>query len=55
MTWRACRRRSGYFYEHREKLEAGTEEDVPTSGALFWKKLDSDSARTWLFYHRRQV
>jgi hypothetical protein len=44
-----------YFYEQREKLEVGAEEEVPTSGVLFWKKLDSDSARSWLFYHRRQV
>lgn len=44
-----------YLYDHREKMEAGTEAEVPTSGSFFWKKLDSASARTWLFNHRRQV
>jgi hypothetical protein len=44
-----------YFYKHREKLEAGAEEAVPTSGSWFWKSLDQESTRTWLFSHRKQV
>ena len=44
-----------YFYEHREKLETGAEEAVPTSGSWFWKSLDQESARTWLFSHRKRV
>jgi hypothetical protein len=43
-----------YFYEHREKLEIGAEESVPTSG-IIWKSLDEESARAWLFYHRQRV
>jgi hypothetical protein len=44
-----------YLYDHREKLEAGAEESVPTSGWWFWEDLDSKRARTWLFSHRQRV
>jgi hypothetical protein len=44
-----------YLYDHREKLEAGAEESVPTSGWWFWEDLDSERARTWLFDHRQRV
>jgi Domain of unknown function (DUF4157) len=44
-----------YLYDHREKLEAGAEEPVPTSGWWFWEDLDSRRARTWLFNHRKRV
>jgi hypothetical protein len=44
-----------YLYDHRDKLAAGAEEDVPTSGHWFWKDLDAPAARTWLFAHRQQV
>lgn len=44
-----------YLYEHREKLEAGAEESVPTTGWWFWQDLDSEAARRWLFNNRRRV
>jgi hypothetical protein len=44
-----------YLYDHREKLEAGAEESVPTSGWWFWEDIDSRRARTWLFNHRKRV
>ncbi|MCD5341573.1 hypothetical protein LR392_04935 [Arthrobacter sp. AK04] len=43
-----------YLYDHRKKLEAGTDEPVPTKGWL-WKDLDSLRARAWLFSHRQRV
>ncbi len=44
-----------YLYEHREKLEAGAGESVPTTGWWFWQDLDSEAARRWLFNNRRRV
>jgi len=44
-----------YLYDHREKLEAGAEEEVPTSGWWLWEDLDSKRARSWLFNHRQRV
>ena len=44
-----------YLYDHRDKLEAGAEESVPTSGWWFLEHLDSERARTWLFDHRQRV
>lgn len=44
-----------YLYEHRDKLGAGAEESVPTSGWWLWEDLDTDRARHWLFKHRRRV
>jgi hypothetical protein len=44
-----------YLYDHRDKLEQGAEEAVPTSGWWLWQDLDSTRARTWLFNHRRRV
>jgi Domain of unknown function (DUF4157) len=44
-----------YLYEHREKLEAGAEESVPTTGWWLWQDLDSEAARSWLFNNRRRV
>ena len=46
---------AGYLYEHHEKLAAGTEADLPTSGHWFWQELDSDRGRGWIFDHRSRV
>lgn len=46
---------ASYLYDHRDKLEAGVEEEVPTSGWWLWKDLDSTRARSWVFLHRKQV
>jgi hypothetical protein len=44
-----------FFYGHRDKLEAGAEEEVPTSGWWLWEGLDTTQARQWVFDHRRRV
>ena len=44
-----------YFLEHRGPLEEGAEEEVPTSGWWFWRKLDTTEAREWVFKHRDRV
>jgi hypothetical protein len=44
-----------YLYDHREKLSAGAESDVPTEGSLFWKQLDGSAGRNWLFTNRKRV
>ena len=44
-----------YLFDHREKLSAGVEADVPTEGSLFWKHFDSSAGRSWLFDNRKRV
>lgn len=44
-----------FLYEHRGKLEAGAEEELPTSGWWLWEDLDSPRARSWVFFHRKRV
>jgi hypothetical protein len=44
-----------YLYDHRDKLEAGAEEEVPTSGWWLWNSLDTAAARRWVFDHRQSV
>jgi hypothetical protein len=44
-----------YLYDHRDKLEAGAEEEVPTSGWWLWNSLDTAAARKWVFDHRQSV
>jgi ribosomal protein S21 len=44
-----------YFLDHRGPLEEGAEEEVPTSGWWFWRKLDTAEARAWVFNHRQRV
>lgn len=40
----------------REQLAAGTGEEVPTQSKwLFWKKLNPDKIRQWLFDNRRNI
>ncbi len=44
-----------YLFDHREKLSAGAEDDVPTEGHFFWKSLDDPAGRHWLFDNRKRV
>lgn len=44
-----------YLFDHREKLEAGAEEELPTTGWWLWEDLDSRKARSWVFLHRQRV
>jgi hypothetical protein len=44
-----------YLVEHREALEAGAGEAVPTEGWWFWRDLRSDRARNWIFRNRDRV
>jgi hypothetical protein len=48
-------RAAQYLLDHREKLEAGAEEEVPTSGWWFWRDLEGAAAKRWLFRHRHRV
>ncbi len=43
-----------YLIDNREKLEAGVEEKVPTTGRL-GRELDSERAREWMFYNRSRI
>lgn len=43
-----------YVYNHRDKLQAGAEEEVPTSGSWLWNDLDGARDRSWVFLHRKQ-
>ncbi|PIE79677.1 MAG: hypothetical protein CSA11_11220 [Chloroflexi bacterium] len=44
-----------YLLAHRSALEAGSGEEVPTSGWWFWRSLQSSRAREWLFNNRSRV
>ena len=44
-----------YLVEHREALEAGAGEQVPTSGWWFWRDLRTERARNWVFNNRERV
>lgn len=44
-----------FLYDHRDKLAAGVEEEVPTSGWWLWEDLDSSRAKSWVFRHRARV
>jgi hypothetical protein len=44
-----------YLLDHREALEAGASEEVPTTGWWFWRKLDTEEARRWIYMHRQRV
>ncbi len=44
-----------YLLDHREQLEAGTEEEVPTTGWWFWRDIESGKAREWMFANRRRI
>jgi hypothetical protein len=44
-----------YLMDHREQLEAGTDEEIPTTGWWFWRDIESGEARKWMFAHRRRI
>jgi hypothetical protein len=44
-----------YLLEHRRAFGAGAKKDVPTTGWWFWRELDSQRARQWLFANRRVI
>ncbi len=44
-----------YLFEHREALEAGSGEEVPTEGWWFWEDIHSDRARRWVFRKRDRL
>lgn len=44
-----------YLLEHREALEAGSGEEVPTEGWWFWQDIHSDRARRWVFRKRDRL
>jgi hypothetical protein len=44
-----------FLVEHRDRLEAGSKEEVPTTGWGFWRELDSPQAREWIFRQRRSL
>ena len=39
----------------REQLEAGTGEEVPTTGFWFWRHTDKDKIREWVFTNRGNI
>jgi hypothetical protein len=43
-----------YLMDHRDLLEAGTQQEVPTEGWVF-KDLDVAKARRWIFRNRRSL
>jgi hypothetical protein len=44
-----------FLYEHREALEAGAKEEVPTTGWWFWRDIDKKEAVDWVYYHRDRI
>jgi hypothetical protein len=43
------------FLKRRGALAAGAGQEVPTKGAWFWRRLDDEQVKRWLFSHRREV
>jgi hypothetical protein len=44
-----------FLFEHREALEAGAKEEVPTTGWWFWRDIDTKKAVEWVYYHRDRI
>lgn len=44
-----------YLLEHRDQLEAGAGEAIPTSGWWLWRSLRTDAAKRWIFAHRDRL
>jgi hypothetical protein len=44
-----------FLLEHREALEAGAKEEVPTTGRWFWRDIDTKEAAEWVYYHRDRL
>ena len=43
---------SEYFFDHKEKLEAGTGTEMPTTGWFFWRELHNANAKEWVYENR---
>jgi hypothetical protein len=44
-----------YLLEWRDQFGAGTGEAVPTSGAWFWRDVNDERIREWLFGYRQRL
>lgn len=44
-----------YLVDHRDEIEAGAKEEVPTTGWWFWRRLDTREAIDWIFRRRRKL
>src|SRR5262249_9555832 len=44
-----------YFIDHREALDAGALEEMPTKGWWWWRSLDTRKGREWLFQNRGRI
>lgn len=45
-----------YFMNQREAFSTGTEEELPTESYwLFWRQMDMDRIKSWIFFHRRRI
>lgn len=45
----------GYFLSQREMIEAGAENEMPTTGWWFWRGLDESNIRGWIFNNRQRL
>lgn len=44
-----------YLLEWRDQFGAGTQQDLPTTGAWFWRSLDDSRIKDWIFGNRRRI
>ena len=44
-----------YMLSSREQLQAGTQEEMPTTGWWFWRDLDTGRIQEWVFQHRQRI
>ena len=44
-----------YLLNHREMLDIGADEEMPTTGYWFWRNVDSQRIKAWVFSHRQQL
>ncbi|MDR3573035.1 MAG: DUF4157 domain-containing protein [Anaerolineaceae bacterium] len=44
-----------YFMSQREQVNAGAQEEMPTTGWWFWRKAEETKIESWVFEHRRNL
>ena len=44
-----------YLIEHKEAIEAGTHDELPTSGFWRWQTVNEHVIGDWMYVHRSQL
>ena len=44
-----------YLLDHREMLDIGAQDEMPTTGWWFWRDLDDEQIKQWVYANRRDL